>query len=49
MDFLGDVGQLEAHFGLFGDSVNLQAGYVHDLCRMRNRLENHFEHARWNS
>jgi hypothetical protein len=23
--FLGDVGQIEANFGLFGDSVNLDA------------------------
>jgi hypothetical protein len=23
MDLLGDVGQMEARFGLFGDSVNL--------------------------
>jgi hypothetical protein len=22
-DLIGDVGQIEAHFGLFGDSVNL--------------------------
>jgi hypothetical protein len=25
MDLLGDVGKIEAHFGLFGDSVNLDA------------------------
>jgi hypothetical protein len=25
MEFPGDVGQLEAHFGMFGDSVNLGA------------------------
>jgi hypothetical protein len=23
MELLGDAGQVEAHFGLFGDSVNL--------------------------
>jgi hypothetical protein len=23
MDLLGDMGQIEAHFSLFGDSVNL--------------------------
>jgi hypothetical protein len=31
MVLLGDVGQVEAHFGLFGDSVNLGARWVHDL------------------
>jgi hypothetical protein len=25
MDLLGDMGQMEAHFGPFGDSVNQQA------------------------
>jgi hypothetical protein len=25
MVFLGDVGQVEARFGLFGDSINLKA------------------------
>jgi hypothetical protein len=25
---LGDVGQVEVHFGLFGDSTNLKARYV---------------------
>jgi hypothetical protein len=25
MDFLGDVGQMEAHFGPFGDNVNQHA------------------------
>jgi hypothetical protein len=29
MVLLGDVGQVEAHFSLFGDSVNLSARYVH--------------------
>jgi hypothetical protein len=31
MDLLGDVGQMEAHFGLFGDSVNLHTRLLHDL------------------
>jgi hypothetical protein len=31
MVLLGDVGQVEAHFGPFGDSVNLDAIWVHDL------------------
>jgi hypothetical protein len=32
MDILGDVGQIEAHFGLFGERVNLDARLVHGLC-----------------
>jgi hypothetical protein len=34
MVLLDDVGQVEARFGLFGDSVNLGARWVHHLCRM---------------
>jgi hypothetical protein len=49
MDLLGDVGQMEAHFGLFGDSVNLDARLVHGLCRTWNKLRNHFGCTRWNS
>jgi hypothetical protein len=33
MDLLGDVGRMEAHFGPFGDSVNLHIRLVHDLRR----------------
>jgi hypothetical protein len=46
MDLLGDVGQKEAHFGPFGDSVNLHTTLVHSLRRISNRLENHFGHTR---
>jgi hypothetical protein len=38
MLLLCDVGQVEAHFGLFGDSINLEAIYVHDLPQMFQRL-----------
>jgi hypothetical protein len=31
MDLLGGVGQMEAHFGPLGDSVNLDARLVHSL------------------
>jgi hypothetical protein len=31
MELLGDVGQMEDHFGPFGDSVNLNARWVHGL------------------
>jgi hypothetical protein len=46
MDILGDVGQMEAHFGLFEDSVNLHIRWLHGLCNM---LENQFRRIRWNS
>jgi hypothetical protein len=42
MDHLGDVGQIEGNFGLFGDSVNLDIGCVCGLCRTCNRLGNCF-------
>jgi hypothetical protein len=29
MELLGDMGQMEAHFGRFGDSVNLHPRWVH--------------------
>jgi hypothetical protein len=31
MVLLGDETQMEAHFGLFGDSVNLETRYVQGL------------------
>jgi hypothetical protein len=31
MELQGDVGEIEAYFGPFGDSVNLDAWYMHDL------------------
>jgi hypothetical protein len=40
MELLGDVGHVEAHFGLFGDSVNLHTRLVHGLGL--HRLGNHF-------
>jgi hypothetical protein len=42
MVLLGDVGQVEARFSLFGDSINLDAIYVHGLRRTFHRLGNHF-------
>jgi hypothetical protein len=33
MDLLGDVGHVDAYFGPFGDSANLDARYVHGLRR----------------
>ena len=42
MVLLADVGEVEAHFNLFGDSVSLNARLVHGLSRTCNRLGSHF-------
>ena len=39
----GDEAQLEAHFGPFGDSANLDARSVHGLRRMYHRLGNRLD------
>jgi hypothetical protein len=49
MDLLDYDAQVEAHFGPFIDSANLDAQYVHGLCRTYHRLRNRFERTRWNS
>jgi hypothetical protein len=40
---------VDAHFGLFGDSANLDARLVHGLSRTYHRLGNRFGRARWHS
>jgi hypothetical protein len=40
---------VDARFGLFGDSANLDARLVHGLRRTYHRLRNHFGHAQWYS
>jgi hypothetical protein len=47
MVILGDEAQVDARFGLFGDSVNLDARSVHDLHRTYHRFRNHFGRTRW--
>jgi hypothetical protein len=47
MVLLGDVGQMEAHFGPFGDSVNPHTRLGHNLRRTCRRLRNHFGHTQW--
>ena len=42
MVLLGDEAQLEARFGPFGDSANLDARSVHGLCRTYHRLRKSF-------
>jgi hypothetical protein len=49
MVLLGDKAQLEARFGPFRDSANLEAGSVHSLCRTIHSLKNHFVRTRWYS
>jgi hypothetical protein len=47
MVLLGDEAQLDARFGLFMDSANLDARLVQGLRRMYHRLRNHFGRTRW--
>jgi hypothetical protein len=49
MELIGDVGQMEACFSLFGYSVNLDATYVHSLRRTYYRLRNRIGRTRWYS
>jgi hypothetical protein len=42
MELLCDQALLDANFGPFGDSANLDARYVHCLPRMYHRVRNHF-------
>jgi hypothetical protein len=46
MELLGDVGHVESHFGLFGDSVSIDARQVHGLRQTYQRLINHFGRTR---
>jgi hypothetical protein len=39
--------QVESHFGLFGDSANLDARYVHSLHGTYHRLRNRFRCTQW--
>jgi hypothetical protein len=49
MELLGDVGHVEARFGLFGDSADLNARQVHHLRRTYHRHGNRFEQTQWYS
>jgi hypothetical protein len=49
MLLLGDKAQVEAHFGPFADSANLNAILVHCLCQMYHWLRKCFDRRRWNS
>jgi hypothetical protein len=47
MVLLGDVGQVEACFGPFGDSIKLGARWEYGLRRMYDRPRNLFRHTQW--
>jgi hypothetical protein len=49
MELLDDKAQVEAPFGLFGDSANLDTRYKHGLHRIYHRLRNHFRCTLWHS
>jgi hypothetical protein len=49
MELLSDVGHVEARFGPFEDSANLDARYVHGLHRTYQRLKNCFGRTQWKS
>jgi hypothetical protein len=49
MEFLDDEAQVEARYGLFGDSANLDARYVIGLRRTYHRVRNHFRCTQWYS
>jgi hypothetical protein len=46
MELLGDVGNVESHFGPFGGSVSVGARLVHGLRQTYHRLINHFGRTR---
>jgi hypothetical protein len=49
MELLDDKAQVEARFGSFGDSTNLDGRYVHGLRQTYLWLRNHFRCTRWYS
>jgi hypothetical protein len=42
IEHLGDVAQVESHFGPLRDGVSLSVRYLHGLRQMYHRLRNHF-------
>jgi hypothetical protein len=49
MQLLDDKTQVDARFGPFEDSANLDAGWVHNLRLTYHWLENRFGRTKWNS
>jgi hypothetical protein len=46
IELLGDVGHMESHLFLFGDSISVGARLVHGLLQVYHRLRNHFGRTR---
>jgi hypothetical protein len=49
VELLGDVGHVESHMFLFGDTISVGARLMHDLRQMYHQLRNHFGCTRWYS
>jgi hypothetical protein len=49
MELLGDVGHVESHLFLLGDSVIVGARLVHSLRQMYHWLRKHFGRTQWYS
>jgi hypothetical protein len=49
MELLGDIGHVESHVVLFGDSVSASAKCLMGarFAPKYHRLKNHFGHTRW--
>jgi hypothetical protein len=47
MELLGDVGHVECRFGLFRDSVSVDARKLHGFHQTYHSLINHFGCTRW--
>jgi hypothetical protein len=47
VELLGDVGHVESHLFLFGDSISVSARLVHGLLQMYHQLRHHFGCTRW--
>jgi hypothetical protein len=45
MELLGDVGHVESHMFLFGDTVSVSTRLVHGLRQTYHWLRNHFGHT----
>jgi hypothetical protein len=49
MVLLGDKAQVEARFGLFGDTANIDVVEVHGVRQTYHMFRNCFGRTRWNS
>ena len=47
MELLGDLGQVESRFFMFGDRVSVGVRLVHGLRYTYHRIINHFGRTRW--